>query len=263
MEQIIDRSRGQAGAEDEITARTAFVLASSGHLEQARTMSRRAAQLAQQASQPGRQAQFAAGAGIFDAFFGNASSARQGAAAVLRLNRERDTEYGAGFALALSGDSSASLDLITDMEKRFPEDTCTRFIYVPTLRALVALNNNDPRKAIELLQVTEPYDFGTPLSAAPGFFGVFYSVYVRGLAYLKAGQGLAAAAEFQKIINHRNIVVSDPIGALAHVQLGRAFALSGDKTKAKAAYQNFLTLWKGADQDVPILKQATAEYGKL
>jgi serine/threonine protein kinase/tetratricopeptide (TPR) repeat protein len=263
MEQIIARSHGQAGAEDEITARKSFVLASSGQLEQARTTSRLAAQLAQHASQPGRQAQFAMGAVIFDAFFGNAGSARQGAAAVLKLNRDRDTEYGAGFALALAGDSSASLELITDLEKRLPEDTCARFIYAPTLRALVALNSNDPKRAIELLQVTEPYDFGTPLSAAPGFFGVFYSVYVRGLAYLKAGQGLAAASEFQKIINHRNIVVSDPIGALAHLQIGRAYALSGDKTKAKAAYQGFLTLWKGADRDIPILKQATAEYGKL
>ena len=109
-----------------------------------------------------------------------------------------------------------------------------------------------------------PYDLGTPLcSAPPGFFGMLYPVYMRGQAYLAAHKGVEAAAEFQKILDHRGIVVSDPIGALAHVQLGRAFALSGDTTRAKAAYQDFLTLWKDADPDIPILKQAQAEYAKL
>ena len=263
MEEILARSRGQAGAEDEISARKAFVLASSGHLQQARLMSARAAELAQRASQQGRQAAFALGAAIFDAFFGNAASARQGAAAVLKLNRERDTEYGAGFALALAGDSSGSSQLAADLEKRFPQDTCARFIYAPTVRALVALNSNDPTKAIELLQVTEPYDLGTPLSAAPGYFGVLYSVYVRGLAYLKAKQGPEAAAEFQKILDHRNITVSDPIGALAHLQLGRALSLSPDRARAKSAYEDFLRLWKDADSAIPILQQARAEYARF
>lgn len=263
MEQIVTRSRGQAGAEDEITARKAFVLASSGRLQQARMMSARAAQLSQSASQQGRQAVFGLGAAIFDAFFGNQTAARQGAAAALKLNRDRDTEYGAGFALALSGDSPGSMELITDLEKRFPQDTCARFIYAPSLRALVALNHNDPAKAIELLQAAEPYDLGTPLSAAPGYFGNLYAVYVRGLAYLRAKQGPAAAAEYQKILDHRNITVSDPIGALAHLQIGRAFALSGDKAKAKAAYKDFLTLWKDADNDIPIYRQGQTEYTRL
>jgi hypothetical protein len=263
MEQILARSQGQPGAEDEITARKAFVLASAGHLQQARVMSNRAADLAQRASQPGRQAAFALGAPIFDAFFGNTAVARRGAAVVLKLNRERDIEYGAGFATALAGDSSGSLELITDLERRFPEDTCVRFIYVPTLRALVALNGGDARKAIELLQFSEPYDFGTPLSAAPGYFGVLYTVYVRGLAYLKAHQGPASAAEFQKILDHRNIVVSDPIGTLAHLQIGRAFALAEDQARAKAAYQVFISLWKDADYDIPIYQQARAEYARL
>ena len=100
-------------------------------------------------------------------------------------------------------------------------------------------------------------------SAFNAFFGALYPVYVRGEAYLAAHQGAEAAAEFQKILDHRGIVVADPIGALAHLQLGRAFALSGDKTKAKTAYQDFLTLWKDADPDIPILKQAKAEYERL
>jgi tetratricopeptide (TPR) repeat protein len=263
MERILDRSRGQVGAEDEVTARKAFVLASSGRLQQARAMSRRAAELAQRASQQGRQAMFGLGAAVFDALFGNAASARQGAAAALKLNRERDAEYGAGFAMALAGDSSGALELVTDLEKRFPEDTCARYIYAPILRALVALNNNDANKAIELLQAAEPYDFGTPLSVAPGYFGVLYSVYTRGLAYLRANRGADAAAEFQKILDHHNIVVSDPTGALAHLQLGRALVLAGDRAKAKLAYEDFLKLWKDADAEIPILRQAKSEYARL
>jgi eukaryotic-like serine/threonine-protein kinase len=109
-----------------------------------------------------------------------------------------------------------------------------------------------------------PYDLGAPpCSAPPGFFGMFYPVYVRGQAYLAAHQGAEAATEFQKILHHRGLVISDPIGALAHLQLGRAFALSDDKTRARTAYQDFLALWKDADRDIPILKQAQAEYATL
>ena len=114
-----------------------------------------------------------------------------------------------------------------------------------------------------MLQPGRSYDRGVPPSIAPAFIGAFYTVYVRGLAHLAAHQGPEAAAEFQKILDGRSIVVSDPIGALAHLQLGRAFLLSGDKTKAKSAYEHFLSLWKDADADIPILKQAKAEYAKL
>lgn len=134
---------------------------------------------------------------------------------------------------------------------------------MPTVRALLALNHGEPRNAIELLQIGVLYELGTPPCSAVGFFGNLYPVYVRGEAYLAAQQGAEAAAEFQKILDHRAIVVSDPIGALARLQLGRALVLSGDKTKAKTAYQDFLTLWKDADTEIPIFKQAKAEYAKL
>ena len=183
--------------------------------------------------------------------------------AALELSKDREVEYGAAFALALSGDSSRSQTLANDLESRFPEDTSVRFSYLPALRALLALNHGEPAKAIELLQIAVPYELGAPRSSHTWYFGALYPVYVRGEAYLAARQGAEAAAEFQKILDHRGIVVSDPIGALAHLQLGRAFALSGDKAKAKAAYQDFLTLWKDADPDIPILKQAKAEYAKL
>jgi hypothetical protein len=158
------------------------------------------------------------------------------------------------------------LAVVTGFSKRLPEDRRVQFIYAPTLRALLALNHSQPSKAVELLQTTISYEGGSPNTGGSEFLlgaGSLCPAYVRGLADLAAPQGAEAAAEFQKIIDHRGIVLTDPIGALAHLQLGRAYALSGDKTKAKSAYQDFLTLWKDADPDVPIFKQAKGEYAKL
>ena len=153
---------------------------------------------------------------------------------------------------------SRAQQLADDLERRFPEDTVVRFSYLPVLRARMALNQGDPAKAIELLQVAVPYELGARLDLGP-----LYPIYVRGEAHLAAHQGTEAAIEFQKILDHRGVVGSDPIGALAHLQLGRAYTLSGDKIKAKAAYQDFLTLWKDADPDIPILQQAKREYAGL
>ncbi|MDQ2900948.1 MAG: hypothetical protein M3Y07_14290 [Acidobacteriota bacterium] len=260
MEWVAALARGKSGAEDSISAQESFVLAYSGHLQQARRMSRRASDLAQHAAKRESAAQYEAGAAVREALFGNPSDARRRATAALELSKGRDVEYGAAVALALSGNSSRFQTLLKDLERRYPDDTAVRFSYTPTLRALLALN---PRDAVELLQTAVPYELGAPPSSFFGFFGSLYPVYVRGEAYLKARQGAEAAAEFQKILDHRGIVVSDPIGALAHLQLGRALVLAGDKTKAKTAYQDFLKLWKDADSDIPVLKQARAEYARL
>jgi len=153
-----------------------------------------------------------------------------------------------------------------DLARRLPEDTRVQFTYAPTLRALLALNNGQPSKAVQRLQTAIPYELGRPATGGSEFLfgaGSLYPAYVRGLAYLAAQKGAEAAGEFQKILDHRGIVVSDPVGALAHLQLGRVYALSGDKTKAKSAYQDFLVLWKDADPDIPIFKQAKAEFAKL
>jgi tetratricopeptide (TPR) repeat protein len=144
---------------------------------------------------------------------------------------------------------------------RFPEDTSVQFNYLPTLRAQVALSHNDPSKAIEILQVASPYELGFP-GFGP-FMVSLYPVYVRGQAYLALNDGKQAAAEFHKILDHRGVVLNGPIGALAHLGLARAYALQGDKDKARVAYRDFLTLWKDADPDIPILRQANAEYAKL
>ena len=263
MEREATLGQRTSGAEDWISDHEAFVLAYSGHLQQARAMSRRAADLAQQSTRQETAALYETGAGLREALFGNASAARRGAMAALDLSKGREVEYGAAFALAISGESFQSQTLANDLERRFPEDTSVRFSYMPALRGLLALNHGEPAKAIELLQAAVPYELGAPRSSFFGFFGALYPIYVRGEAYLAAHQGTEAVAEFQKIIDHRGIVVSDPIGALTLLQQARALALSGENSKAKVAYQDFLALWKDADPDLLILKQAKAEYAKL
>jgi DNA-binding winged helix-turn-helix (wHTH) protein/predicted Zn-dependent protease len=266
MERQAALAREKAGADDWMSNSEGFVLAYSGRLEEARTMSRRAADLARKAERRDTEALYETDAAVREALFGNASTAMQRVGHALELSKSRDVEYGSAFALALSGDSSRSQALSDELPRRFPEDTRVQFAYLPTLRALLALNHSEPSNAVEVLQTAIAYEAGTLNEGGSEFLlgtGNFYSAYVRGLAYLAAHQGREAAVEFQKILAHRGIVLTDPIGALAHLQLGRAYALSGDKTKARSAYQDFLTLWKDADTDIPIFKQAEAEYAKL
>jgi tetratricopeptide (TPR) repeat protein len=263
MEREMVVSHGKSGTEDEISDQAAFVLAYSGHLQKSRSMARRAADLALQAGQRERAALFEAGTALREAFVGNTNAARRSAMTALELSNDRGVQYGAALSLALAGDFSRSQTLANDLEKRSPEDTSVRFSYLPVLRAQLALNHGSPSNAIELLQSAVPHELSETHSSIHAYFGALYPVYVRGLSFLATHQGAEAAAEFQKILSHRGIVVADPIGALARLQIGRAFALSGDKTKAKTAYQDFLTLWKDADPDIPILKQAQSEYAKL
>ena len=263
MQREVAAARGKSGAEDWISDHQAFALAYTGHLQEARKMSRRASDLAQQAANRERAALFETRAALWEAFFGNAQAAKPKAMAALALAKNREVQYGAALALAISGDSSQAQTLANDLERSFPEDTSVKFNYLPVVHAFLALNHGDPAKAIELLQVSVPYELGTPRSGIQGFFGALYPIYVRGQAYLAARQGAEAAGEFQKILDHRGIMVADPVWALAHLQIGRAYAMQGDTSKAKTAYQDFLTLWKDADPDIPILKQAKAEYAKL
>jgi DNA-binding winged helix-turn-helix (wHTH) protein len=266
MERAAALARERRGANDWVSNSEGFVLAYSGHLEAARKKSQLAADLARKTERRDTEALYEADAAVREALFGNVPTARQRAVDALELSKSRDVVYGVGFALALSGDSSRSEALTEDLSRRFLEDTRVQFTYAPTLRALLALNRSQPSKAVELLQTAIPYECGSPTVGGSEYLlgaGNLYPAYVRGLAYLAAHQGAEAAGEFQKILDHRGIVICDPVGALAHVQLGRAYSLSGDKTKAKSAYQDFLTLWKDADPDIPIVKQARAEYANL
>jgi DNA-binding winged helix-turn-helix (wHTH) protein/tetratricopeptide (TPR) repeat protein len=250
-------------AEDWISHHEAFVLAYTGHVREARKLSLQAGELARQAGHRERAALFETGATLREAFIGNAPAARQRASVALELVRNREVEYGNALALALAGNSSQAQSLADDLEGHYLEDTSVKFSYLPVLRAMLALNHHQASKAIELLQGATAYELGTPRSNLQGFFGALYPVYVRGQAYLAAGQGAEAVAEFQKILDHRGIVVSDIIGALARLQIARAYAKVGDTINAESAYRDFLTLWKNADPDIPILKQAKTEYAKL
>jgi eukaryotic-like serine/threonine-protein kinase len=263
MERAVARAKGNPQAEYWVANSEALVAAHSGRLQQASSASRRAMDLAQQSGEPEAAATFETADAVWEALFGNAVEARRHATAALGVSKGRDVEYAAAVALALAGDFARSQALADDLEKRFPEDTSVRFTYLPTLHALFALSRGQSANAIELLQAAVPYELAVPGIKFFAGFGGLYPVYVRGEAFLAAHQGAEAAAEFQKILDRRGIVLADPVGALAHLQLGRAYVLSGDKIKAKAAYQDFLNLWKDADPGVPILKQAQAEYAKL
>jgi eukaryotic-like serine/threonine-protein kinase len=266
MERESAQPRERPGADDWMSNAEGFVSAYSGHLEEARKMSRQAADLARKEDRREAEALYDTDAAVREALFGNFFAARRGAGDALELSRGRDVEYAAAFALALSRDSSRSQTLADDLSRRFPEDTIVRFTYLPTLRALLALSRGQPANAVELLQTAIPYEDGTPIEGGSELLlgaGNLYPAYVRGLAYLAARRGREAAAEFQKILDRRGIVLSDPVGALARMQLGRAYALVGDKDKARTAYRDFLTLWKDADPGIPVLQQAKAEYAKL
>jgi tetratricopeptide (TPR) repeat protein len=262
MEREIARAPAE-DAENGMSHNQALVLARSGRMRQARTMWERAIALAQQAGTRETAALYETAQAVCEAHFGNGAAAKERARAALELAKGRDVEYAAAFALALAGNLSESQRLAGDLEKRFPEDTPVQFEYLPTLHALSALAARAPLDAVERLQRAVPYDFAMPGTAFHANFGGLYTAYVRGEAYLAAGRGQEAAAEFQKVLNHRGIVLADPVGSLAHLQLGRAYVVSGDITRAKSAYQDFLALWKNADADLPVLKQAKAEYAKL
>ena len=258
MAQTAAQARQRSGADTWVADKEASVLAYSGHLRQARFLTQQAFDQAIQGGQPERAALWQAGASLREAWFGNALEATKHANHALKLSNNSEVEYGAALAFAIVGDSRAQA-LASDLEKRFPENTVVRFSYIPVIRARIALNQHDTSGAIDTLQVAVPYELG----ASHELIGALYSVYMRGEALLVAGQGAQAAVEFQKILDHRGIVVSDPIGALAHLQLARAFRLSGDKIKSKASYQDFFTVWKDADRDIPLLVRAKSEYGNL
>jgi predicted Zn-dependent protease len=216
---------------------------------------------AEEAKEKERAAGHEADAALYEALFGNRLEARRLATSALRRSGGRDVQYAAALALAMAADSAKSQSLADDLVRFFPEDTIVRLNYLPALRAQLALNHKDAARAIETLQVASPYELITP--ANPTLSLELYPVFVRGQAYLQAHEGSEAAAEFQKILDHSGLLNFSPIGALAHLGLARAYMLQSDVAKARSAYQDFLMLWKDADPNIPILKQAKAEYAKL
>ena len=234
----------------------------SGHLKDARELSRRAMDSAQRGGEKDAPALYSGTSGLREAWFGNTGEARQRATLALKLSSGRDLQYFAALAFAYARDDARAKALADDLDKSFPEDTIVQFNYLPSVRGRLALNKGDASGAIASLAATAPYELGATRAIDLNWTAMF-PVFVRGEAYLAARRGSEAAAEFQKILDHRGLVLNQPIGALAHLGLGRAYVLQGDIPKAKAAYQDFLTLWKDADADIPVLQQAKVEYAKL
>jgi tetratricopeptide (TPR) repeat protein len=249
--------------EPELTHFKALALARSGQLERAGSLARRAVDLSEKTRQRERAALFQTAPAVWHAFVGNVADARRNAALALELSTGRDVTYAAAFALALTGDLSRSQTLLRDLEARFPQDTTVNISYLPALRGLIALKRGKLAEALTGLEPALANEFALPATAFIAHFGSLYPAYVRGLTYLAAQKPAEAVDEFQKIISHRGIVVEDPVDALARLQLARALAASGDLPRARASYEDFLTLWKQADTDIPLLKQAQAEAAKL
>jgi serine/threonine protein kinase/tetratricopeptide (TPR) repeat protein len=255
-------SAGTPGFEATLLADEADTAAYSGRLKSAREFSRQAVDSAERAGDKEAAGMYSALAALREALFGNAEEATRRATLAMRDPAGHDLQYASALASAYAGDDERAQTLADDLGQRFPEATVVQFNYLPTLRAKLAVNQRNASEALETLRVAVPYELGRTTYSTLGWTAL-YPAYARGEAYLAAHQGKEAAAEFQKILDHRGIVLNGPIGALARLQLGRAYALQGDSAKAKTAYQDFLTLWKDADPDIPVYKQAKAEYAKL
>jgi len=253
---------GKVGDEEWLLALEADTVAYFGYLGKAREFVRQAADSAGRGGKQERAATYYAVSALREALFGNADRARQQATLAKRRASGRDMDYGLALTLAYAGDAGRAQTLADDLGKGFPDDTIVQFNYLPTVRAKLAVLHSNPQEALVILGAASPYELGL---AAFDYYNwpSLYPVYVRGEAYLAAHRGSEAAAEFQKILDHRGIVLNEPIGALAHLQLARAYSLQGDTAKSRAAYQDFLTLWKDADPDIPVLKQAKSEFAKL
>jgi DNA-binding winged helix-turn-helix (wHTH) protein/tetratricopeptide (TPR) repeat protein len=246
---------GEPGVEDLFLDRYADVLAFNGQVGKARDFTRRATEAARRAGEKETAAGYQIEAAQREALYGNLAEARRLAAAALALAHDRDTKYGAALALALAGSIDQANTLAEQLNKDFPDDTFVQYLYLPAIRGAVALEQHDPARAVHVLDAAMPYEAGE----AAGLF----PAYLRGLAFLGSGDGSHAQAEFEKLITWRGIVLSSPIGALAPLEVARAYRLEDHASQAKAAYQDFLNSWKGADPALPVFQAAKSESAKL
>jgi hypothetical protein len=263
MQQAVKAAQGKPDSMDWMADRQAFSFASAGQLQKARVLSRQAIALAQQQGNGERAALFATRSALWEAFFGNAREAKQGAATALALASNREVRYGAALATGLAGDSAQAQALADHLYIEFPEDTSIRFSYLPVIHAIVALHRNDPAGAIHALEPAIPYELGAPRGSVTCYFGALYPILFRGEAYLAAHKGPEAGREYQKLLDHRGTMIGDPVAVLAHLGLARSYALSGDASNARNQYREFLALWKDADPDLPVLHEARTELARL
>lgn len=256
MARLVSTAINTPGAEDLLLAAQADTEGWYGHLKSAHELTGRAMDSAQHSDAQESAAAYQVAAALRDAESGNSRQARAEADAALKLARNRQVRAMAALAFARAGDTARAESQASLLDKTFPLDTLIQRYWLPSIRAAVALERKDPKRAIELLKVASPIE----LQYSPA---ILYPAYLRAYSYLMLRDGNRAQAEFQKFIDHRGLVRNFPLGALARCGLARSYALQGDAVKAQAAYQDFLALWKDADPDIPILKQAKDEYMKL
>jgi hypothetical protein len=284
MAQLVSAAMGKPGSEDLLLAMQADTEGWYGKLKKAHELTGRAMDSAQHNDAKESAAGYQAEAALREAEAGNREQARAEANAALKLAPNRDVRAIAGLALARAGDTAGAEKLAAELDKAFPLDTLVQRYWLPTIRAGVALERKDPNRAIELLKAASTIELSSITAALTIFL---CPAYLRGEAYLMMHDGNAAAAEFQKFIDHRGVVMNFPWGALARLGLARAYAMQAGLpvaavydcrkedgarrapqqpeglAKTRAAYQDFLTLWKDADPDIPFLKEAKAECAKL
>jgi len=260
MERQVAWAAGRPGEEDQMLNTHADTQAYYGHMAKARDLARQAADSAVRADAKETAAQWLAIQAVREVEVGNASAARQAVARALALAPARDVKVLSALALARAGEYSQSKNIMAALKKSEPSNTFLKVYWFPVLEASMAIAQHAPDRAVIALEPALPYELGNP---PPEAIGTLHPAYLRGLAYLDEKNGTAAASEFQKFLDHPGVVQNFLLGSLAHLQLGRAYAISGDQTKAKIAYNDFLTLWKDADPDIPVLKAAKEEYAKI
>jgi eukaryotic-like serine/threonine-protein kinase len=256
MERLVASALGKPGTEDVLLDNEACAKAYQGRLRDAREVFQRSVESSRHNDESReRAANDQADASLTEAYLGDPQHARTNADAALKLAVNRYAGVHAALALALAGDTMRAEKLVGELNKSFPLDTGLQRYWLPTIRAAAALDRVNAEKVAKLLQPISSYELSS--------LGQLDPIYIRGRAYLMLHNGSGAAAEFQKILDHPGLVLASPVGALAHLGLARAYALQGDTVKSRAAYQDFFSLWKDADPDIPILQQAKAEYAKL
>jgi eukaryotic-like serine/threonine-protein kinase len=260
MQRQLSWASGKPGDEDTLLAAQAGSEGYSGRLRKARDFTRRATDSALRADSKETAALWQADAAAREAEFDNDAVARQNVSSALALAPGRDVMVMSALTLARIGDLAKAAGFVTSLEKSRPNDTVLKLYWLPTIKAAIELKKGNAAQALIELEAAAPYDLGSP---PPFQVGTLHPIYLRGEAYLMTRQGKEAAAEFDRIIQHPGISLNFPTGSLARLGLGRAYAMQGDTAKARAAYQDFFTVWKEADPDIPILQQAKAEYAKL
>jgi len=261
MEKAVAASKGRSCEEPTVSSYS-DTEARSGRLKRSRELEKNVVELCLRKNRQEEGAEYQINGAIREAEFGMSAEAKALSKRSLRLAPTRDVKILAAIVLARAGNADRAEQLAEDVGRLNPENTQIQRYWLPTARAAIQLDRKNPEKAIEALQPALDFELGFiyPTMELNAFL---YPAYLRGVAFLKLGRPKEAASEFQKFEEHRTLVLNNPLSALAKLQMGRAYAMQGDATRSRAAYEDFLNLWKDADPDIPIFQQAKAEFAKL